>query len=53
MLSCYEKLHAVARAWQVPHFPNVHAVAAAIAEEDPAQNKADSNSRQRHVSNQP
>ena len=40
VLSCYEKLHAVARAHQAPHFPNVHAVAAAIAEENPAQNVA-------------
>ena len=40
VLSCYEKLHAVARACQAPHFPNVHTVAAAIAEENPAQNVA-------------
>ena len=40
VLSCYEKLHAVARAHQAPHLPNVHAVAAAVAEENPAQNVA-------------
>ena len=40
VLSCYEKLSAVARACQAPHFPNVHAVAAAIAEENLAQNVA-------------
>lgn len=40
VLSCYEKLHAVARACQGPHFPNVHAVAAAIAEENHGQNVA-------------
>lgn len=40
VLSCYEKLHAVARACQAPHFPNVHAVAAAIAEENHGQNVA-------------
>ena len=40
VLSCYEKLNAVAQACQAPHFPNVHAVAAAIAEENPAQNVA-------------
>ena len=33
-------LHAIARAHQGPHFPNVHAVAAAIAEKNPAQNVA-------------
>ena len=38
VLSCYEKLHAVARACRAPHFPNVNAVSAAIAEENPAQN---------------
>ena len=37
-LSCYEKLYAVSRACQAPHFPKVHAVAAAIAEENPVQN---------------
>ena len=40
VLSCYEKLSAVARACQAPQFPNVHPVAAAIAEENPAQNVA-------------
>ena len=40
VLSCYEKLSAVARACQAPHFPNMHAVAAAIAEENPAQSVA-------------
>lgn len=40
VLSCYEKLHVVAQACQVPQFPNVRAVAAAIAEENPAQNVA-------------
>ena len=40
VLSCYEKLHAVARACQAPHFPNVQAVAAAIADENPAQDVA-------------
>ena len=40
MLSCYEKLHVVAWACQALHFPNVHAVAAATAEENPAQNVA-------------
>ena len=38
VLSCNEKLHAVARACQAPHFPIVNAVAAAISEENPAQN---------------
>ena len=40
VFSCYEKLSAVAHACQAPHFPNVRAVAAAIAEEDPGQNAA-------------
>ena len=40
MLSCYEKLHVLGRACQAPHFPNVHAIAAATDEENPAQNVA-------------
>lgn len=35
-----EKLHVVAQACQAPQIPNVRAVAAAIAEENPAQNLA-------------
>ena len=48
VLSCYEKLHAVfffltnsmllPEPAKPPHFPNVNAVAVAIAEENPAQN---------------
>ena len=41
VFSCYEKLKAVAEACQAPHFPNVRAVAAAIANEDATQRAAD------------
>ena len=34
VFSCYEKLKAVAEACQAPYFPNVHAVVAAIVNED-------------------
>ena len=37
IFSCYEKLSAVN---QAPHYPNVHAIATAIAREDPGQNVA-------------
>lgn len=37
VFSCYEKLKAVAEAFQVPSFPNVRAVVAAIVNEDPNQ----------------
>ena len=37
---CYEKLKAVAETCQAPHFPNVRAVVAAIANEDPNQSAA-------------
>ena len=37
VFSCYEKLKAVAEAFQVPYFPNVRAVVAAIVNEDPNQ----------------
>ena len=40
VLSCYEKLKAVAQACQLLIFPNVRAIAAAIAHEDPVQNAA-------------
>ena len=40
VFSCYEKLSAVAEVCQAPHFPNVRAIAAAIAEEDPDQTAA-------------
>lgn len=38
--SYYEKLGAVNQACQAPHYPNVHAIATAIAREDPSQNVA-------------
>ena len=38
VFACYEKLSAVFQFWQAPHFPNVRAIATAIAEEDPGQN---------------
>ena len=38
IFSCYEKLSAVNQACQAPHYPNVHAIATAIAREDPGQN---------------
>ena len=41
VFSCYEKSKAVAEACQAPHFPNVRAVAAAIANEDATQRAAD------------
>ena len=41
VFSCYEKLKAIAEACQAPHFPNVRAVAAAIANEDATQRAAD------------
>ena len=34
----YEKLSAVSQFFQAPYFPNVRAIATAIAEEDPCQN---------------
>ena len=40
ILSCYEKLSAVNQACQAPDYPNVHAIATAIAREDPGQNVA-------------
>lgn len=40
VFSCYEKLSAIARVCQAPHFPNVRAIAAAIAGQDPDQNAA-------------
>ena len=36
--ACYEKLSAFSQFCQAPCFPNVHAIATAIAEEDPGQN---------------
>ena len=38
VFSCYEKLSAVSQFCQTPCFPNVRAIATAIAEEDPCQN---------------
>ena len=38
LFSCYEKLSAVSQFCQTPCFPNVRAIATAIAEEDPCQN---------------
>ena len=38
VFACYEKLSAVFQFCQAPHFPNVRAIATAIAEEDPGQN---------------
>lgn len=40
IFSCYEKLSAVNQACQAPHNPNLHAIATAIAREDPGQNVA-------------
>ena len=40
VFSCYEKLKAVAEVFQVPYFPNVRAVVAAIVNEDPNQRAA-------------
>ena len=40
IFSCYEKLSALNQACQAPHYPNVHAIATAIAGEDPSQNVA-------------
>ena len=40
VVSCYEKLQAVAEACQAPYFPNVRAVVAAIVNEDPNQRAA-------------
>ena len=40
VFACYEKLSAVFQFCQAPHFPNVRAIATAIAEEDPGQNVA-------------
>lgn len=40
VFACYEKLSAVSQFCQAPHFPNVRAIATAIAEEDPGQNLA-------------
>jgi hypothetical protein len=41
VFSCYERLSTNARVCQAPHFPNVHAVATSIAEEDPDENAAE------------
>ena len=38
VFSCYEKLSAVSQFCQTPCFPNVRAIATAIAKEDPCQN---------------
>ena len=38
IFSCYEKLSADNQACQAPHYLNVHAIATAIAREDPGQN---------------
>lgn len=38
IFSCYEKLSAVNQACQLPRYPNVQAIATAIAKEDPGQN---------------
>ena len=38
VFACYEKLSAVSQFCQAPCFPNVRAIATAIAEEDPCQN---------------
>ena len=38
VFACYEKLSAVSQFCQAPCFPNVRAIAIAIAEEDPCQN---------------
>ena len=40
IFACYEKVSAVSQFCQSPHFPNVRAIATAIAEEDPSQNVA-------------
>ena len=40
IFSCCEKLSALNQACQAPHYPNVHAIATAIAGEDPSQNVA-------------
>ena len=40
VLACYEKLIAISLYCQGPHFPNVRAIATAIAKEDHAQNVA-------------
>ena len=38
IFACSEKLSAFSQFCQAPYFPNVHAIATAIAEEDPGQN---------------
>ena len=40
IFSCYEKLSSVNQACQAPHYRKVHAIATAIAREDPGQNVA-------------
>ena len=40
VLSCYEKLSAVAQVCQALHFQNVRVIAAEVAEQDPHQNAA-------------
>ena len=40
VLSCYEKLNAIAQVCQALHFKNVRVIAAAVAEQDPEQNAA-------------
>lgn len=40
VFSYYEKLSALAQVCKAPHFPNVRAIAAAVAEQDPDQNAA-------------
>ena len=47
VFSCYEKLQAVAEACRVPHFSSVRAVSTAIATEDPTQNVATLEQRER------
>ena len=37
VFACYEKLSAVSQFFQAPCFPNVRAIATAIAEEDPSE----------------
>lgn len=40
IFSCEEKVSVVNQACQAPHYPNVHAIATAIARENPGQNVA-------------
>lgn len=52
VVSCYEKLKAIAEACQAPYFPNVRAVVAAIVNEDPNQRAASWNREPRLVYSQ-